>query len=254
MPSLDLSQLGDALGSRQLLTLEPGAVPLSAAWVPRRSHSRRTPTVQLQQSQHLQERVLLQQQLPLAQPLTSRPLPTEATSSRDLAQLDSPQAASGLNSSSLHEHPTVPDLLELEFLEGSFACSTSSGPSDKQQRKNSNFQVNFGRAIRALREDIPSFFKREGDMSIYAPDMRFQDNISARLWSRKFDLRGVSEYQRHCQRMRTIFSFLFKHSDVSSSLHEDLTWRNEKQFMSICTSLEHQEEFLRHESEYQGLH
>lgn len=202
--------------------------------------------MQLQPSQHL---IVLERQLPLAQSLTSQPLSTDASSPCNPAQLEILQAASGLSSSSLDSHPAFPDLLALEFLEGSFACSTSSGPSEEQRKKNSNFQVNFGRAIRALREDIPSFFKREGDMSIYAPDMRFQDNISARLWSRKFDLRGVIEYQRHCQRMRTIFSFLFKHSDVSRVLpsRDDMAHWKALGLLGTCQSHAYPQDLLQPE-------
>ena len=194
--------------------LEPGAIPLAANVAPRRMHPRRPPAVQQQQSPHL---VVLQRQLPLPQPLTDYSFTSAAESFCDLVQTSPERAASSLPSRSLNADslPLFPDHCQLELLESSFACSTSTGPSEEQQKKNSKFSVNFGRAIRALREDIPSFFKREGDMSIYAQDMCFQDNISARLWSRKFDLRGVVDYRKHCQLMRTIFSFLFKHSDVS---------------------------------------
>ena len=139
MPSVDLSQLGDALSSRQLLMLEPGAIPLAANVAPRRMHPRRPPAVQQQQKPTLGRAaataalasafdgllLLLQQQKSFC----------------DLVQTSPERAASSLPSRSLNADslPLFPDHCQLELLESSFACSTSTGPSEEQQKKNSNF-------------------------------------------------------------------------------------------------------------------
>ncbi len=205
----DLPRLAEVPSHRQLITPEPGSVPL----VPAAAASRKRP----RHVQPLQFRLYQQQLVYPNHHSPAQPLPQSAhTSSYDhQTPLDSLMASwPASNAAEAATLPFAPGAHEFEQLDDSFACSSPAGPSEEQRRQNSEFQINFGRAIRSLREDIPNFFKRESNLSIYADNMHFRDNISANLWARTFDLHGIDQYQRHCQRMRMVFNFLFKRSDV----------------------------------------
>ena len=210
-PLPDHLHLADLPSTRQLVVPEPGSVPLVPATALQRNNCRRAQPSLIQQNQHhLRPSTCTCSAQLLSSPTWSSH--SSASHQHSVLQLNSYPSLETAVTATL---PFAPQAHQLDILDDSFACSSPAGPSEDQRKRNSEFQINFGRAIRSLREDIPSFFMQENNMSIYAEDMHFRDNISAALWSRTFDLHGLEQYRRHCQRMRMVFNFLFKRSDVS---------------------------------------
>ncbi|KAK9829216.1 hypothetical protein WJX72_004537 [[Myrmecia] bisecta] len=92
--------------------------------------------------------------------------------------------------------------------------STCTAPSRNDQDQ--EFYINFGRAVRTLREDIALFFHKPADMSIFTEDIGFIDNISSRIGiAAPIRVTGKEAYRRHLWSLRFHAGIIFSRSEVN---------------------------------------
>ena len=89
--------------------------------------------------------------------------------------------------------------------------------TERQSKERQDFNVQFGHALRTLREDIPEFFHRQQNMDIFTDDVVFVDSIGPRLGLGPGKVEGKTKYSRHLWALRLIASVAFTKCEVSST-------------------------------------
>ncbi|KAK9901210.1 hypothetical protein WJX75_000421 [Coccomyxa subellipsoidea] len=81
-------------------------------------------------------------------------------------------------------------------------------------RQQQEFHLNYGRALRVLREDIPRFFKGAPDTSIFTEDVVFLDHIGPRIGMIFTSVKGRKAYSQHIWLLRFHSSIIFSRCEV----------------------------------------
>lgn len=86
---------------------------------------------------------------------------------------------------------------------------------EQSMRQKQDFYLNYGRALRVIREDIPRFFKQAPDTSILADNVTFVDNIGPRIGLGASAVEGKKAYSQHMWLLRFHSSLIFSRCEVS---------------------------------------
>lgn len=117
---------------------------------------------------------------------------------------------------SLHKQDVPLAVTRQEEVTISAQLSSATVPAAQSQQLTAqqNYQVNFGTAIRALRNDIPCTLQRSPNMDIFADNILFTDNISPRMGHSANVTQGVEAYGRQLWSVRFHAALLFSKSHV----------------------------------------
>ncbi|CAL8471080.1 g10622 [Coccomyxa elongata] len=85
---------------------------------------------------------------------------------------------------------------------------------DKRMQQQREFYLNYGRALRVLRENIPRFFKQAPDTSIFTEDVVFVDHIGPRIGMIFSSVVGRKAYSQHIWLLRFHASLIFSRCEV----------------------------------------
>ena len=104
----------------------------------------------------------------------------------------------------------------LESLQELYSLAVVADPKTRISKEQQEFNLQFGHALRTLREDIPHFFRRQQDLDIFTEDVVFLDSIGPRVGLGPGKVEGKSRYGRHLWALRLMAAVVFSSCEVTT--------------------------------------
>ncbi|KAK9803697.1 hypothetical protein WJX73_002346 [Symbiochloris irregularis] len=163
-----------------------------------------------------------QRQLPSPRFTAAQELQTQIIHQLDRTSSNSRAASSGCLSQTPTCSPASALLMPFqqslaspqEAIEQTYLLSAVAEPPNKFSKEQLEYNLQFGHALRTLREDIPLFFRQAPCLDIFTDDVVFVDGIGPRLGLRPGTVHGKSKYSRHLWALRLLATVVFCQSEV----------------------------------------